>query len=299
MIRSIVRRLRSHYHNARLQALGTEPRWVKVTGGFEMFIDPKDELDQEFYLGTFEPAMLRLITEFVAAGDTCLDIGAQKGFVSLTLAKAAGERGKVFSFEADSRAAEKFLANVKRASLQTIQLLECALGDREGSCIFTLSNVLGWSSRFPNEIAKTAVRETVEVQMHTLDAMTERKEVVIEAGKLSFIKLDVEGSEPFVVKGMRRVLSTARPLIFLEVNYDSLAAAGSSARELQTLLQDLGYGFFRPEVSGYFRKLSLKRVRDLDTLRPANCHFTNAVAIHRTVSESSTRISRLITDNWR
>ncbi len=272
---------------------------MRVSGGFEMFIDPKDELDQEFYLGTFEPAMRRLITEFVAAGDTCLDIGAQKGFVSLTMAKAVGGRGKVFSFEADSRAAEKFLANVKRARLQTIQLLECALGDREGTCTFTLSNVLGWSSRFPNEIAKAAVQETVEVQMHTLDAMTERKEVVIEAGKLSFIKLDVEGSEPFVVKGMRRVLSTARPLIFLEVNYDSLAAAGSSARELQTLLQDLGYGFFQPQVSGYSRKLSLKRVTDLDTLHPANCHFTNAIAIHRTVSESRNRISRLITTDRR
>jgi FkbM family methyltransferase len=272
---------------------------LKVTGGFEMFIDPKDDLDQEFYLGTFEPAMRRLITEFVAAGDTCLDIGAQKGFVSLTMAKAVGGSGKVFSFEADSRAAEKFLANVKRAKLQTIHLHECALGDKEGSCIFTLSNVLGWSSRFPNEIAKTAVQKTVEVQMHTLDAMVERKEVVIEAGRLSFIKLDVEGSEPFVVKGMRKVLSTARPLIFLEVNYDSLAAAGSSARELQTLLQDLGFEFFQPRVSGYFRKLSLKRVADLDSLRPANCHFTNAVAIHRTVPESSKRISRLITDNRR
>src|ERR1700721_608264 len=139
MIRSIVRRLRSHYHNARLQALGTEPRWVKVTGGFEMFIDPKDELDQEVFLGTFEPAMLRLITEFVAAGDTCLDIGAQKGFVSLTLAKAAGERGKVFSFEADSRAAEKFLANVKRDRLKKIQLLKWARGDRGGFCIFRFS----------------------------------------------------------------------------------------------------------------------------------------------------------------
>jgi hypothetical protein len=88
-------------------------------------------------------------------------------------------------------------------------------------------------------------------------------------------------------------------LIFLEVNYDSLAAAGSSARELQTLLQDLGYEFFQPGVSRYFRKLSLKRVRDLDTLHPANRHFTNAVAIHRTVSESNNRISRLITDNRR
>jgi len=62
-----------------------------------MFIDPTDDLDRQFYLGTFDPTMRRLIKKFVREGDTCLDIGAQKGFVSLTLAKAVGKSGRIFS----------------------------------------------------------------------------------------------------------------------------------------------------------------------------------------------------------
>jgi FkbM family methyltransferase len=293
IMRSTFRKFRSHYRNAKLRALGAEPRWTKVAGGFEMFIDPHDELDQEFYLGTFEPAMLELIRQAVKPGDTCLDIGAQKGYVSLTLAEAVGEDGKVFSFEADSRAAEKFLANVKRSKHSCIQLQQYALGEREGTCTFVLSNVLGWSSRFPNEIARQAINKSVEVPMHALDVLMEEKAVEINLAKLSFIKLDVEGSEPFVIKGMRKLLSAAKPVLFLEVNYDSLAAAGSSAQELQSLLEDLKYQLFVPSLSRYFRKLSLAPGNDLGALRPINSHFTNIAAVHRDVLATE-RISRLV-----
>ena len=295
MIRAAVRKVRGYLQTARLRELGTEPRWAQVEGGFEMFIDPNDALDQEFYLGTFEPSMRELIAQVVQAGDTCLDIGAQKGYVSLTMGRAVGDSGKVFSFEADARAAEKFLANVKRSKQTSIHLMQFALGEREGTCSFVLSDVLGWSSRFPNELARNAVHKVVEVPMHSLDAIIERKELDVNFEKLSFIKMDVEGSEPFVIKGMRKLLSTAKPIVFLEVNYDSLAAAGSSAQELQELLQDLGYNLYQPSIDRYFCRLSLEPCNNLGGMRPDNSHFTNVVAMHQTVLGPNSKISRLIT----
>src|SRR5258708_9283216 len=95
MIRTAVRKLRSHYYGARLRSLGQQPVWVRVAGGFEMFIDPSDELDREFYLGTFEPAMRELIVRSGHEGDTCIDIGAQKGYVNLTLANTARSKARV------------------------------------------------------------------------------------------------------------------------------------------------------------------------------------------------------------
>ena len=118
MIRTAVRKLRSHYHGARLRSLGQQPAWVRVSGGFEMLIDPSDDLDREFYLGTFEPAMRELIVRTVRDGDTCIDIGAQKGYVSLTLAKAVGSKGRVLAFEPDKRAAAKLAANINRSNQQ-------------------------------------------------------------------------------------------------------------------------------------------------------------------------------------
>ena len=38
---------------------------------------------------------------------------------------------------------------------------------------------------------------------------------------------------------MSALLSTTRPVLFMEVNYDSLAAAGSGPEELQRILHDL------------------------------------------------------------
>jgi FkbM family methyltransferase len=281
MIRTAVRKLRSHYHSARLRSLGQQPTWVRVAGGFEMFIDPSDDLDREFYLGTFEPAMRELITRTVRDGDTCVDIGAQKGYVSLTLAKAVGSRGRVLAFEPDKRAAAKLIANINRADQTVIEVFDSALGEQEGSCTFVLSKVLGWSSRFPNELAKTAVEETVEVRVNSLDEMVACKEVYIDASKLSFIKLDAEGSEPLILKGMKGLLSEAKPVLFMEVNYDSLAAAGSSPQDLQVILNNLQLDIYQPEYHSYFRSLRLRPVTDLNSLRVNHPNLTNIVAFRR------------------
>lgn len=292
MIRTAVRKLRSRYHGARLRSLGQQPAWVRVAGGFEMFIDPSDDLDREFYLGTFEPAMRELIARTVHHGDTCIDIGAQKGYVSLTLAKAVGSKGRVLSFEPDKRAAAKLAANVNRANQSVIEVFHCALGEREGSCTFVLSKVLGWSSRFPNELAKTAIEETVEVKVNSLDEMIARKETVIDADRLSFIKLDAEGSEPLILKGMSGLLSTAKPVLFMEVNYDSLAAAGSSPQELEGILHDLQLDIYQLEYHSYLRNLRLNPVTDLSSLPVPDAHFTNIVAFRKSHSNVSRPISR-------
>ena len=294
MIRTAVRRLRSYYHSARLRSLGQQSAWVPVAGGFEMFIDPSDDLDREFYLGTFEPAMRELIARTVHDGDTCLDIGAQKGYVSLTLAKAVGSKGRVLAFEPDKRAAVKLAANINRANQGVIEIFHCALGERESFCTFALSKVLGWSSRFPNELAKTAIEETVEVKVNSLDEMIARKEVVVDASRLSFIKLDAEGSEALILKGMSGLLSTATPVLFMEVNYDSLAAAGSSPQELEGILHDLQLDIYQPEYHSYRRNLRLNPVVDLNSLRVPATHLTNIVAFRKSESAAPRYVSRLI-----
>jgi len=257
-----------------------------------MFIDPSDELDRKFYLGTFEPALCALIAQTVQRGDTCLDIGAQKGYVTLTLAQAVGREGRVFSFEPDRRAAESLKANIDRADHGFIKVFSHALGEKEGSCSFTLSKVPGWSSRFPNELAKTAVAEEVEVQISSLDGMIARKEVSIDTGKLSFIKLDAEGSEPFILKGMKDLLSATNPVLFLEVNYDSLAAAGSSPREIEEILKSHGMEIYRPKFRPYSRKLSLHSVVDLDSLHVPLRLFVNVVTFRNSIQRVNQLISR-------
>jgi FkbM family methyltransferase len=260
-----------------------------------MFIDPSDDLDREFYLGTFDRAMLKLIGSTVRKGDTCIDIGAQKGYVSLTLAQAVGKNGRVLAFDADKRAVSKLAANIHRSNQNVIEVFHRALGERAGSCTFVLSKVLGWSSRFPNELAQTAVDMTVEVNVSSFDEMIAHKEVAIEPSKVSFIKLDVEGSEVLILKGMKSFLSTARPALSVEVNCDSLSAAGSSPQELQELLDELGFDLYEAEYHSYHRKLRLKPAGELCTMRSSseNC-IANIVALPKLIPEHRDGMARLV-----
>jgi hypothetical protein len=93
---------------------------------------------------------------------------------------------------------------------------------------------------------------------------------------------------------MQKLLTTAKPVIFVEVNFDSLAAAGSSAQELQALLEDLNYNIYQTKIDRYFHKLSLEPVENLAALRPLHSHFTNAVAIPKALLLPGNKITQLI-----
>ena len=59
----------------------------------------------------------------------------------------------------------------------------------------------------------------------------------------------------------------------MEVNYDSLAAAGSGPEELQRILRDLQLDIYQPEYHSYPRNLRLNPVTDLVALPSLKCTF--------------------------
>ena len=64
---------------------------------------------------------------------------------------------------------------------------------------------------------------------------------VFAAARPSLVKIDVDGFELEVLKGGKKLLSTWRPLLYLEYDLAIMKRVGSSAEELHTLLQELGY----------------------------------------------------------
>ncbi len=55
------------------------------------------------------------------------------------------------------------------------------------------------------------------------------------------IKLDVEGSELGFLRGAERMIRASHPVIVMELNPTTLAAAGHDATAWRTTLRDLGY----------------------------------------------------------
>jgi FkbM family methyltransferase len=201
----------------------------------------------------------------------------------------------VLAFDADKRAVSNLTANINRSNQNVIEVFHRALGEREGSCTFVLSKVLGWSSRFPNELAQTAVETTVAINVSSFDEMIARKEVSIDPNRVSFIKLDAEGSEVLILKGMKSFLSTARPALSVEVNCDSLSAAGSSPQELQELLDELGFDLYEAEYHSYNRKLRLQPAGDLSTMKSSSENWiANIVALPKLIPAGRDGMARLV-----
>lgn len=243
-LRSGAKPLRRIYWASRAIALGRAQSWRHVGGKFYMRIDPADFMDRSFYFGTYEQHLVRLIAAMVRPGDVCVDVGAHKGFIALHLAAAVGERGKVIAFEPDPRAMQALASNVHRNGFHQVRLFACALGDRDGVCQFVLSRQLGWSSRFPNDLAKAAVGSMTSVSTKRLDEVLGQEGISPETHELPFIKIDAEGSEPLILQGARQTLAEFRPAIHIEVNKASLSAGGFTTDSIEALLRSLDYELY-------------------------------------------------------
>src|ERR1017187_4010243 len=154
VLRSFARPVRRGYHALRASLLGRVPQWRLIGSKFHMYIDPNDWMDRAFYFGSYEQHLVNLVAATVRTGDVCIDVGA-------------GGRG--IAVKPDPGAMDVLRSNVRRNGFQNVRLYSCALGDCDGFCTFTLSHQLGWSSRFPNDLAKTAVATTISVPTRRLD----------------------------------------------------------------------------------------------------------------------------------
>lgn len=62
------------WRNARLARLGKALRWRRVVGDLAMWLDPSDFMDRQYYLGKYEPQLVRFISAHVKPGDVCIDV---------------------------------------------------------------------------------------------------------------------------------------------------------------------------------------------------------------------------------
>lgn len=260
-----------------VRRLGDQPQWRRVAAGFWMRIDPAHTMDLAYYFGVYEPALVRLIAALVRPGETAVDVGTHKGYVTLLLARAVGPAGRVLAVDADHRAFAEMAENCRRNGFPQVRPVLCAVGDRPGSCRFALTSAAGNSSRFPNQVAAAAVETVVEVEQQPLDALLAAGGIAHES--VSFVKMDCEGSEPLALAGMPRVLA-ARPALYMEINRASLAAGGFTAASIEAPLRAAGYHIY----SVSWRRSLLRRVQvalapvaDLQSVADDCCEV---VAVH-------------------
>jgi FkbM family methyltransferase len=213
--------------------LGKESKPRRILGGlasgYRIFISPADNLS--YLLGTNEPHLQKAIHQYVSAGDTVYDIGANIGYVSLSLAKRVGPQGSVIAFEPIPQNIEAFRKNIALNRIENVRLLEHAASDRATDAVIRLvensaTASLVWHRNNP---------AATEFSIHTvaIDELVERGELAEpQFAKPTFVKIDVEGAEGLVLQGMQHTIAAARPVLFVECSDAGRAQAWKLLTEL-------------------------------------------------------------------
>jgi FkbM family methyltransferase len=204
--------LRSFTKSCAVLLLGKESRPRRILGGlasgYRIYVSPADHLS--YLLGTDEPHLQKAIRQYISAGDTVYDIGANVGYVSLSLAKHVGPRGRVIAFEPIPQNIAAFRKNIAINAIDNVRLLEYAASDSAGEALIRLAENPSTASLVWHRNDSSAT----EVSIHTVSI-----DELVGSGDLvhpKFVKIDVEGAEGLVLQGMRRTIAAARPVLFVE-----------------------------------------------------------------------------------
>lgn len=176
--------------------------------GYKIIVSPKDNL--ACLLGTQEVHLQKIIRKYVSPGQTVYDIGANMGFVSLSLSRQVGASGMVVAFEPVPENVRLLRANVEANRILNVKIFDYAASDRCGEAVIKITNNLAtasmvWHSHDSSAMSITAKTTTIDHLVRCGD-LCEPK----------FVKIDVEGAEGLVLTGMRETIAAAQPIIFLE-----------------------------------------------------------------------------------
>lgn len=187
----------------------------RVLGRFKMLTNTADAGFAPHIImdGYWEMWLTRWMVETVQAGWTVLDVGANYGYYSVLLAELVGPDGRLHAFEpnpAPARATEFTLeVNAFRSRSHVHRL---ALSDAAGTCAFFVPDNEPKNGHLVFGEPQQSGGESFEVAIATLDS------VCADLDRVDFIKIDAEGAESRIFKGMRETIARHNPLIVLEFN---------------------------------------------------------------------------------
>ncbi len=173
------------------------------------------------------------LERLVREGDTCIDIGANLGYYTRTIARLAGPSGRVLAVEPMPPMLAVLRRNVRRC--RNVEILPYALGEENRT--ITMANTsalrdgyLGTGQNFVNDSGvEASVSYTAEMRRGT--------ELFAALARIDFIKCDIEGYELHVMRQLSPLLEQHRPTVLIE-------SGGANRAEIVRMFTEMGYKGF-------------------------------------------------------
>ena len=204
---------------------------------------PADEWRMAAYhafRGPMEPGVTKYFCSMIKPGAVVVDVGANVGIYTLLAARLMQGSGKVYSFEPTPRTYQILKDNVQvngYLELGLIHLHQLAVTDRTGTAQLSIFNGdCGHNTLFKDDGASV----DIEVLTTSLD------EILAKEERVDLVKIDAEGAEPLILRGMKRIIKRNPGIrIILEFAPVHLRRAGSSPSAFLDQITSLGFAVRR------------------------------------------------------
>lgn len=177
---------------------------------------------------------IKFLRRLLRPGQKVIDIGANYGVYTLSLAKIVGSAGTVWAYEPAAETAKMLTMGIAANDFTQVILDQSAISSACGSAQLQLNENTELNALFNGTLPNDIASETVSLV--SLDVCLERK----DWKNIDFVKIDAEGAESQIIQGGKRFFSELSPLVQYEIK------AGETLN--LSLLQEfeaLGYTSYR------------------------------------------------------
>jgi FkbM family methyltransferase len=197
------------------------------------------EIDEAIRAGCYERNEADFIRRSIHQGDTAIDLGAHVGVHTTLLAALVGAAGSVIAIEPTPVHVARLEAAARAAGVaDRVRIVEAAAGDAPGERLLLVS-APGQSSHHawlvPPGHATSPLEVVQPVRVVRVDDVPRR-------GRVSFMKIDVEGAESLALAGAAALLASDRPVLLVDLHPHLMpVVSGECPGDLITRLRALGY----------------------------------------------------------
>jgi FkbM family methyltransferase len=218
-----------------------EMKVVRLAGGPKMNVDRNSYMGGSIYWTGFHHLQeLLYLDKRLKPNMVFVDVGANQGEFALFAAHKA-RKGKVLAFEPVTKNRNLLLENIRLNAFSNLEVFPFGLSDQKGSLpVYTslATEVFhghheGLSTLYPSEIRN--VQEEL-ISLEVFDNCFQGTPPHVD-----FVKIDVEGAELFVLRGMKAMLERDKPELLIEINEETFNSAGYATDDVVQLLSGYGY----------------------------------------------------------
>jgi len=165
-----------------------------------------------------EDQLIKFVTKYIEPNSIILDIGANIGVTSAIFGLLAKE-SQIYSLEPGPKNFDFLTSNMRDNQLTNVKAFRLGAGNENRDMSFNENSAWGFIDEYSEHRASSTI-----VPVVTLDSFVARERIE----RVDFVKIDVEGFEPQVLQGMKKIIDEFNPKILFEFNSFAMLAFGGN-----------------------------------------------------------------------